>query len=42
VKQNEILSEVAPSMINIQQQFREGACHFNLEQENQENQRAKE
>jgi hypothetical protein len=29
-------------MINIQQQFGEGASHFNLEQEIQENQRAKE
>jgi hypothetical protein len=29
-------------MINTQQQLGEGACQFNLEQEIQENQRAKE
>jgi hypothetical protein len=30
VKLNEILNEVAPPMRNIQQQFGEGAGHFNL------------
>jgi hypothetical protein len=39
---NEILTVVAPPMINIQQQFGEGAGHFNLEQEIKENPRAKE
>jgi hypothetical protein len=42
VKQNEILTEVAPPMINTLQQLGDGACHSNLEQEIQENERAKE
>jgi hypothetical protein len=39
---NEILTVVAPPMINIQQQFGEGAGYFNLEQEIKENPIAKE
>jgi hypothetical protein len=42
VQLNEILTEVAPPTINIQQQFGEGAGHFNLEQEIQENPRVNE
>jgi hypothetical protein len=42
VKWNEILTKVAPPMINTQKQLGDCACHLNLKQEIQENQRAKE
>jgi hypothetical protein len=31
MKQNEILTKVAPPMITTHQQLGDGACHFNLE-----------